>query len=98
MKTYDYISAKLTRLVRQPDILIHLDASVETLLDRLARRGRSYEAAFDADFLTRLRRANAKITPPDNCKSIRLDADALDFRKTDDTTEILRQVRRALDE
>ena len=97
LKTYDYLSAKLARLVRQPDVLIHLDASVETLLGRIARRGRAYEAAFDADFLGSMARANAEISPPSGCKLIKLNAETIDFRNAADATKVAQQIRQALD-
>ena len=96
---YDSLAARLAPLVHPPELLIHLDAPVETLLERIARRGRAYEkTAFDRDFLESLRRANAAITPPEGGRIIRLDAGRLDFRKPAELAEVLGPIEDALGE
>ncbi|MFA6198277.1 MAG: deoxynucleoside kinase [Patescibacteria group bacterium] len=44
----------LEPLLRLPDVLIHLDTSIETALERIKQRGRTSEAAIDAGYLSAL--------------------------------------------
>jgi deoxyadenosine/deoxycytidine kinase len=44
----------------KPDLVVYLQAPVETLLQRIAKRGISYETAIDASYLTRLNDAYAR--------------------------------------
>ena len=41
----------------RPDLVVYLRADTTTLLERIAHRGRSYEATIDADYLTRITHA-----------------------------------------
>lgn len=53
-KLYEQVYSHLTLDVPVPDLVIYLQAPVEVLQKRIARRGRSYEADIDADYLRRL--------------------------------------------
>lgn len=97
LKTYDYVSSRLSRTIRQPDVMIHIDASVETLRRRIAGRDRSYEKTFTKNFLETLRLENAKITAPQNCKMIRLNSDKTDFRQPAERAKIIAIVQEALE-
>ena len=44
----------------KPDLVVYLQAPVETLLQRIAKRGTSYESMIDAAYLTRLNDAYAR--------------------------------------
>ena len=52
--TYMKIFNLATGLIRQPDVLIYLKASVPTLVSQILKRGRSYEMNIDVDYLDRL--------------------------------------------
>ncbi|MBQ4279310.1 MAG: deoxynucleoside kinase [Rikenellaceae bacterium] len=56
-ETYMEIFDLSTGLVRKPDLLIYLRASVPTLISQIQKRGRAYEMSIQADYLERL---NAK--------------------------------------
>jgi len=43
-----------------PDLIVYLDATVETILTRVAQRGRDYENSIPADYLHLLNRLNAE--------------------------------------
>ncbi len=43
-----------------PDLVIYLQASVDSLLDRIARRGRPYEFSIDRDYLEQVTEAYAR--------------------------------------
>lgn len=50
MKTFRLVSS----LIRKPDLLIYLKASVPTLISQIQRRGRAYEMNIDEAYLRRL--------------------------------------------
>lgn len=45
----------MTQYLRPPDLLIYLDARIETLLKQIARRGREYEQSIPQEYLEQLR-------------------------------------------
>ncbi len=53
-KLYDQVYSHLTLDVPAPDLVIYLQAPVEVLTKRVAKRGRSYERNLDAAYLQRL--------------------------------------------
>jgi deoxyguanosine kinase len=57
---YDQVAARLAVETPKPDLVVYLQAPVETLLGRIAKRGTSYESLIDAAYLTRLNDAYAR--------------------------------------
>lgn len=55
LSLYDRMYNILTTQVPVPDLVIHLHAPLDTLLERIKKRGRSYEQAMDPEYLDRLR-------------------------------------------
>ena len=53
-RLYQQVYGHLTLDMPVPDLVIYLQAPVEVLLKRIARRGRPYEAGIDAGYLQRL--------------------------------------------
>lgn len=53
---YDRMYSILTTQVPQPDVVVHLRAPLEVLMERIARRGRSYEQNMDPQYIERLSR------------------------------------------
>jgi hypothetical protein len=47
----------MVSFLRRPDLILYLKASPETLMGRIARRGRSSESAIGIDYIARLNRA-----------------------------------------
>lgn len=63
-----------------PDLLLYLDASVETLLDRIRGRDRAIESGITADYLGLLRSFYAEwMSDLDLCPVLTIPADRLDF-------------------
>jgi deoxyguanosine kinase len=60
MSLYDQVASRLAVDPPKPDLVVYLQAPVETLLQRIAKRGISYETGIDADYLTRLNDAYAR--------------------------------------
>jgi deoxyguanosine kinase len=60
MALYDQVASRLAVDPPKPDLVVYLQAPVETLLQRIAKRGISYENGIDAAYLTRLNDAYAR--------------------------------------
>jgi len=54
MLLYDQVFQILDTRVLKPDLVVYLQARLDVLLDRIKRRGRSFEKNFDASYLKRL--------------------------------------------
>ena len=63
----------------QPDLIVFLDARTEILLDRIRRRGRSYEETIDARYLNSLRRAYEEDLVHLGLNVVRYDTSTLDL-------------------
>jgi deoxyguanosine kinase len=57
---YDQVASRLDVDPPRPDLVLYLQAPVETLLARIAKRGISYESGIDAPYLSRLNDAYAR--------------------------------------
>ena len=100
MEERDYASYRelytaLTDFLPPPDLLIYLQAPVETLTKRIQRRGRDYERAIPIDYLARLNRLyDAWIADFQLCPVLIVAADRLDFvEKPEDLAWVIGQVR-----
>ncbi len=60
MALYEQVASRLAVDPPKPDLVVYLQAPVETLLQRIAKRGTSYETLIDAAYLTRLNDAYAR--------------------------------------
>ena len=89
---YERVAERIDPLVRAPDVLIHLDARTETLLERIARRGRGFEKAMTPEFLDAMRAAYAD--PLDPCEILRVDCDAVDIRDAAQRKELIAEALR----
>ena len=79
-KTYRELYETTMQLLPPPDLVVYLRASVPTLLNRIAYRGRDYERTISADYLEGLN--NLYETWIDNftlCPVLAVPADDLDF-------------------
>ena len=54
LSLYDKVYATLSPSVPRPDLVVHLTASVETCLNRVRKRGRSYEKGIAPEYLKSL--------------------------------------------
>ena len=60
LNLYDQISRKLEVEAPVPDLVIYLQASVDALMRRIVRRGRSYERSIDRHYLETVAEAYAR--------------------------------------
>ncbi len=83
---YERVYRSLENQVLKPDVLIYLHAPLSVLLERIKRRGRSFERDFDADYLSSLCRAyQLFFAHYDNTPLLSLDNSSLNY--ADDTAE-----------
>ena len=72
----------MNKLVKAPDLLIYLRASIPTLVNQIQKRGRKYENTIRIDYLTSLNeRYEAWISQYSFGKYLIIDTDNLDFAK-----------------
>jgi deoxyguanosine kinase len=60
LRLYQQIYAQLKPQAATPDLVIYLQASTETLIERVRRRGLSYERTLSEDYLLRLAESYAR--------------------------------------
>ena len=60
LRLYQQMYAQLKPQAATPDLVIYLQASTETLIERVRRRGVSYERAISEDYLVRLAESYAR--------------------------------------
>ncbi|MFP4433035.1 MAG: deoxynucleoside kinase [Planctomycetota bacterium] len=81
LETYEQLAAKVDGLVVTAGVIIHLDAPVDVLRRRIARRGRGFERTFGDAFLQHLRDAyNERASQADSKTWLRVDSGE-DFRQ-----------------
>lgn len=89
-KLYQQVYSHLTLDVPTPDLVIYLQAPVDVLVKRIAKRGRSYEQAMDAQYLQRLSDAYTRFFHYyDAAPLLIVNAAELDLAQRDDHYESL---------
>lgn len=79
-KNYSTLFQLMSKLVKAPDLLIYLRATVPTLVNQIQMRGREYENSIRLDYLKQLNeRYEAWISRYDAGKLLIIDVDKLDF-------------------
>lgn len=96
MTVYDQVARRVEGMVQPPDALIYLDAGEETLLERIARRGRRFEATITREFLSAMRRAYNEAAAAADCPVIRLDGEREDFRNGRLLENLMARIRERL--
>jgi deoxyadenosine/deoxycytidine kinase len=78
--SYHELYQVLSEFLPPPDLVVYLRASVETLQQRIAHRGRDYERTITAEYLGQLNRLYEEwITNFSLCPVLTVPADALDY-------------------
>jgi deoxyadenosine/deoxycytidine kinase len=79
--TYMELFEQMMSVVRQPDLMIYLKASVPHLVGNIQKRGRDYEQAMQLDYLENLnRRYDDFIYKRYKGRVMTIDKDSLDFQ------------------
>ena len=91
-KSYSELYQALTQLLPPPDLVVYLQASVPTLLQRIAQRGRDYEKNIAPDYLARLNELYEEwIGGFQLCPALIVPADRLDFVSNRQHLELILQ-------
>lgn len=81
-ENYLSLFRSMTSLIKPPDLLIYLRASVPTLIERIGMRGREYETSINIKYLESLNKAYEKwISEYTLGKLLIIDANALDIHQ-----------------
>ena len=98
-RTYDELYHVLTEFLPPPDLIVYLRASVDTLLMRIALRGRDYEKNISREYLTRLNELYEEwVARFTRAPILCVPSDRLDFvRHQGDLELVLRKVQERLD-
>jgi deoxyadenosine/deoxycytidine kinase len=95
MVLYDQILPLLERELPRPDRVVYLQASLETLLRRIERRGRPFEKDMDPDYLRALSEAyNHFFFHYEEAPLLVVNTDAIDFvENPEDLEDLTRRIR-----
>jgi len=98
--TYETMYRTMSSLLRPPDLVVYLRASVPTLLKRIAQRGRDYERDITADYLTSLNTLYDKWASAfTNSPVLTIETDALDvIHNPADLESVIVRIQSALSE
>jgi len=79
-RTYEALYRTMSSLLRPPNLIVYLRASVPKLLDRIAQRGREYERAISPGYIASLNALYDDWARRfDACPVVTIETDALDF-------------------
>ena len=95
LELYDQIWPSLERDLPRPDRVVYLQASLETLLTRIERRGRPFEKDMDAEYLRDLSEAyNRFFFHYEEAPLLIVNTDAIDFVESgEDFEDLLARIR-----
>jgi deoxyadenosine/deoxycytidine kinase len=95
MVLYDQILPLMERELPRPDRVVYLQASLDTLLRRIERRGRSFEKDMDPEYLRALSEAyNHFFFHYEEAPLLVVNTDAIDFvENPEDLDDLVRRIR-----
>jgi deoxyadenosine/deoxycytidine kinase len=90
---YQALFKTFSQLVKPPDLLIYLKASIPTLVDQIQKRGREYEDSLRLDYLKKLNAKYESWIEGYQGKLLVINVDDLNFaEKTDDLGEVINRI------
>jgi deoxyguanosine kinase len=93
---YEALHARVAPLVHLPKAMVFLDAEPAALLERIAVRGRSFEKAITADFLSAMRDAYNELVQAAECPVLTVRCDEVDLRNHRPRAELIKRIRTVL--
>jgi deoxyguanosine kinase len=96
LRMYERLYHLLVGRLPRPDLVIYLEATVETCLRRIKMRGREFERGIDPDYLRRLKEAyNAFFFRFNDSPLLVVNTDDIDFvNRTEDFDNLAEQIAR----
>ena len=93
-ENYSSFFQNLRELIKPPDLLIYLKASIPTLVDQIQKRGREYEENIRLDYLKRLNEHyNKWIAQYEDGPLLVIDVNTCNFAERDeDLAEVVRRI------
>lgn len=93
---YEKIYGFLNEAIPKPDLVIYLQTSTDTLMDRIKRRGRPYERNITWDYLRELNeRYNSFFSYYSQSPLLVVNTDSLDFiNNEDDLLDLVEEIKR----
>jgi deoxyadenosine/deoxycytidine kinase len=92
-ENYTRLYETITSLIRPPDLLIYLKASVPTLVNQIQKRGREYEDNLRLDYLKRLNEFYEKWIATYQGRLLVIDVDQCNFAENEDAlSEVVNKV------
>ena len=99
LEVYHKVHSALADKIPSPDMVLYLKASLETLLDRITHRDRSYERNMDPAYISELMEAYDKFFMQDKWQGrvLTIETDNLNFiSKPEDLNYIINRIKEAL--
>ncbi len=93
---YEVLHARVAPLVHPPKAMVYLDAEPAALLERIAVRGRSFEKAITAEFLSAMRDAYNDFVQTAECPVLTVRCDEVDLRNHRPRAELIERIRTVL--
>jgi deoxyadenosine/deoxycytidine kinase len=93
LRAYDRVWSRVAPTVRRPDVLVHLDAALETLRGRIAGRGRAFEAAFTETFLDAMIQGNRTLAAQSECECLTVDCETTNLLDEGPRNELLAAIK-----
>ena len=91
-KAYGALYRTLSLLLRPPDLIVYLAASVHTLVRRISQRGRDYEKTISEDYLVQLNELyNQWVSQTTICPVLTIETDNLDPVYDDEHLDVVVQ-------
>ena len=88
--TYTELYRSVTNFLPAPDLILYLRATPDTLLDRIASRGRDFEKEISADYLAQLNILyESWVDSFNQCPILTLPADDMDFVSSDGHLDLI---------
>lgn len=89
------MAASSIQALPQPNLMIVLEASTQTLIDRIRQRGRSAEQQIDPEYLaSHVNRYERFTRRWDRCPKLVVDVNSIDFRDPAPTAELAAEIAR----
>lgn len=93
LKAYHQLFSRFESLICPPSIIVHVDAPLDILVDRIKDRGRDFEADIDHDFLRKLRDSHFDLSVPPDCVMLNYDTSGDQDQNEHRYAELLEEIR-----
>ena len=97
LRLYERVAKRVDGMIHPPQLLIHLDADVPCLLERIDNRGRQFEHAMNAEFLRAIRQGYHQAVQTANCAVMAINTARRDLRDAQESAQVAASVLEALE-